>query len=218
MDKKAIFRKVLDKYQGQNKKQLESLWQYAEREGFLDAYLDNLLATNAKDAGVSTEQVLSSWQHFADNASEQEAGAYFESLDGDRRFGENINDALNDAEKGLLKVDDLKDRESLDFPSMDDPNEQSRMSKLKFAAEVARDEALQLAQRKADRLYALEQEIISRQGGVVNMQDGDFEKWQKDNPEFMERKHEEWAEQDERIKEHRDAVRNIPGSGLYDED
>lgn len=93
----------------------------------------------------------------------------------------------------------------IDFPSMDSEKQGdlANLRKLKFKEQTARVEAKKIAERERRRLFLLEQEIITEQGGLnsAGLKEGYLEKWMDENPEYMKGVREKWAKEDHLLEE-----------------
>jgi len=216
MDGKKILRQYLDRYQGPQKETLERIWQRAEKlPGVIEAYAERLTKGNA--------EVLKQFEAFVDNAPDEEFNNYMNNEVGfgnERTFSE-IEENLDTIEKEGGENMGEKEKGILDYPSMEPgaSERQSEINRLKFDAECAKDEARQLAERKADRLWQLEQDLIRKQGGITNAPGNALETWIKNNPEEYGKYQERWDREDRLREEQEQALKNsLPGSSLYDVD
>ncbi|MFH2034710.1 MAG: hypothetical protein ABIJ26_08460, partial [Candidatus Margulisiibacteriota bacterium] len=107
MDVKQVFRKVLDKYDGKLKKELEALWKIAENEGNLESSLYHILRGNAEAEGLTIAEAAQRWEVFGASEDDEYTGAYFKQVEEDSDFTNSIQgevNSLSEEEKDALLV------------------------------------------------------------------------------------------------------------------
>ena len=235
MDVKQVFRKVLDKYDGKLKKDLEALWKMAENQGTLENSLYQLLQNNSKVEGLTIAEVAGRWEDFADSDDGDSIKAFFDQTDQNEDFISGIREeveSLPEEVKASLADENISEKGDSDkmteeerrklmlkktFPSMDPETqeEDQRTKGEKFRAGTDERRAREKADTQKRRDYELEQQLIREQGPLnrTGLSKDYLEKWKAENPEFMKGQQEKWDAEDARNEV---VQKEIQGRTLWD--